>query len=75
MNKQRRTPQKCIEEIFSLLEEKGPQSMQRICKELGFGWEQLDNYIQLIKYIQDQPILIDKKMGERTRILYLEKKP
>lgn len=72
MSKQRRSPQKGIEEIFTLLKEKGPQSMQTICNELGFGWEQLDTYIQLIKDTQKQPILIDKKMGERTRILYLE---
>ncbi|MBD3191033.1 MAG: hypothetical protein GF308_10335 [Candidatus Heimdallarchaeota archaeon] len=72
--RQRRTPQMCIEEFFTLLKEKGPQSIQNICKELGFGWEQLDSYIQLIKYIQDNPLLVDKKIGDRTRIIYLEKK-
>ena len=74
MTRQRRTPQKSIKEIFTLLQEEGPQSIQTICNELGFGWEQLDAYIQLIKDIQSQPILIDKKLGDRTRILYLEGK-
>jgi glycyl-tRNA synthetase alpha subunit len=62
----------CIKEIFTFLKENGPQSMQNICNELGFGWEQLDTYLQLIQYIQEEATLVDNKLGAKTRILYLK---
>ncbi len=72
--RQRRAPQTCIEEIFTLLKEKGLQSMHGICSKLGFSWDQLDSYLQLIHYIQAEATLIDNKLGEKTRIIYLKEK-
>ncbi|MGC9778867.1 MAG: hypothetical protein HZR80_06450 [Candidatus Heimdallarchaeota archaeon] len=67
----RRSPLTSIKEIFSLLENE-PQNMQSICNKLSFSWEQLENYLQLIHFIQEQSTLVDKKLGQRSRILFLE---
>ncbi|TET27946.1 MAG: hypothetical protein E3J70_10765 [Candidatus Heimdallarchaeota archaeon] len=67
----RRSPLDSIKEIFSLLEGE-PQNIQSVCNKLSFSWEQLENYLQLIGYIQAQTKLIDKKLGARSRILFLE---
>ncbi|MHA1308906.1 MAG: hypothetical protein ACTSO7_17380 [Candidatus Heimdallarchaeota archaeon] len=70
---ERRNPIICIQEIFEYLEKSGPQSMNNICTELGFSWEQLDSYLALIKLIQTKVQLKDEKLGSRTRIIYLNK--
>ncbi len=69
---QRRTPLMSIQEIFELIEKKGPQSMKAVYSKLGFSWEQLDSYLKIIHFIQKQPKLNDKKLGARTRILFLD---
>ncbi len=71
MPKEKRTPLESIQEIFSLVK-KEPQNMQGVCNKLKFSWEQLERYLQLINYIQDQPKLVDKKLGTKSRILFID---
>ena len=47
--------------------------MQSVCKKLNFSWEQLARYLQLITYVQDQPRLVDKKLGAKSRLLFIDK--
>ncbi|MHA1308950.1 MAG: hypothetical protein ACTSO7_17360 [Candidatus Heimdallarchaeota archaeon] len=71
MPKEKRSPLESIQEIFSLLK-KEPHNMQSVCDTLKFSWEQLERYLQLICYIQDQPKLVDKKSSAKSRLLFID---
>jgi len=71
MPKEKRSPLESIQEIFSLLK-KEPHNMQSVCDTLKFSWEQLERYLQLISFIQDQPKLVDKKSGAKSRLLFID---
>jgi len=73
IERQRRAPQDCIEQIFAVLQKESPTTIGKISSEVNLAWKQVDNYIELIKYIQKQPHLIDQKLGPRTRIISVEK--
>ncbi|HUT79949.1 MAG TPA: hypothetical protein VMZ29_02010 [Candidatus Bathyarchaeia archaeon] len=73
IEEQRRTPVECIEKIFALIKKESPVTIGKICEEIGLVWRQADAYINLIKYIQAQPLLEDQKLGPRTRIISLQK--
>jgi len=73
-NKARKSPEDLVRALFELLSEDGLVTVNEISLKIGSKWSTVEDYLNLIQWIQQQPKVESMRIGTRRYGWRKEKK-